>query len=155
MYYSGINFRTTVNNVFTSIVFLVCRLSEHFLFFFAQITVWFWIAKKYQRLCLLVRIDDKVLWVLKLNNVSLSLSDLGLILDHELRFKKNTKKLIRKAYASLEILFSSRHLLNTDLKKLLCDALVLLLRFNYCDTIYSIGLLQIDAQRIREFKALL
>lgn len=58
---------------------------------------------------------------LKLNYVSLKFSHtvngLGVLLDQELRFRENINKLIRKAYASFKILFSSIHLLNTNVMR--------------------------------------
>lgn len=75
--------------------------------------------------------------------------NLGILLDTNLRFREHVKKLIQKSYSSLKILYSSRHLLNTKLKIMLCESLVLS-QFNYCDFIYGSCIDSFDKNRIQK-----
>lgn len=74
------------------------------------------------------------------NNVKLpvvrSARNLGVFLDTDLRFREHIKRVIQKAYISLKILYSNRHVLNFKFRKLLCESLVLS-NFNYCDFVYG------------------
>jgi len=74
--------------------------------------------------------------------------NLGLYLDSDLRFKVHVTKCLQYAYSTLKLLFSHRHILNQELKKLLCDSLVLS-KLNYCDTVYNSCLDSIDIRRIQ------
>ena len=51
--------------------------------------------------------------------------NLGMIIDCDFRFREHVKKLMQKAYSSLKLLYSNRHFLNFNFKKMLCDSLVL------------------------------
>lgn len=78
-----------------------------------------------------------------------SCKSLGLIIDYKLRFKEHVTYMLRKAYTSLKLVYSQRHCLTKDIKKLLCDSLVLS-HFNYCDTVYGPCLDSMDAKRIQK-----
>jgi len=62
--------------------------------------------------------------------------NLGLYMDHELRFGDHVNKSLQKAYFHLKLLYQHRHILNRNLKILLCDSLVLS-HLNYCDVVYG------------------
>lgn len=74
---------------------------------------------------------------------------LGVTLDSNFRFKGHTKKLLQRAYSSLKLLYSNRHLLNCKLRIMLCDSLVLS-HFNYCDFIYGPCMDQLDKNRLQK-----
>lgn len=74
--------------------------------------------------------------------------NLGLLLDVNLRFTEHISNCIRKAFVNLKLVFNQRHLLSQDLKKMLCDSLVLS-QFTFCDTLYGPCLLERDARRIQ------
>lgn len=73
---------------------------------------------------------------------------LGIILDSELRFKLHVNYILKKAYSSLKALYPLRHFLDRDIKKLLCDSLVLS-HFNHCDNVYGPCLDAADVHRIQ------
>nr|CAH7730879.1 unnamed protein product [Callosobruchus chinensis] len=89
-----------------------------------------------------VRIHDKLLPVVE------SIKNLGVELDTSLRFSNHINKIINKAFGCLKLIYSYRKVLNEDLKKLLCDALVLS-QFNYCDVLYNSCLNNRDSSRIQ------
>lgn len=74
--------------------------------------------------------------------------NLGLLLDVDLRFSEHINSCVRKAFANLKLIFNQRHLLDVNLKKSLCDSLVLS-HFSFCDTLYGPCLLERDAGRIQ------
>ena len=76
---------------------------------------------------------------------------LGLILDTELRFKEHTSYILRKAYCALKAIYPHRHYLAGDVKKLLCDTLVLS-HFNHCDNVYGPCLDGVDMGRIQKMQ---
>lgn len=90
---------------------------------------------------------------IEINDLALEKRDqvknLGVMLDVNFRFKNHISNCVRKAYCKLKLLYSSRHLLNTKLKILLCDTLVLS-QFNYCDVLYGPCLDQVEKQRIQK-----
>lgn len=79
---------------------------------------------------------------------SISAKNLGLKLDVNLRFSEHVNGCIQRAFTNLKLIFNQRHLLSTNLKKLLCDSLVLS-QFTYCDVLYGSCLLAQDAKRIQ------
>lgn len=90
-------------------------------------------------------IDGSILPVVKEANC------LGLTLSSDFRFKANIKKLVQRAYSSLKLIYSNRHLLNHKLRIMLCDSLVLS-HFNYCDFIYGFCLDQFDKNRLQKIQ---
>lgn len=74
---------------------------------------------------------------------------LGLIIDHKLRFKQHITSKLRLAYAALKMIYSQRHFLSIDIKKMLCDSLVLS-HFNHCDTVYGPCIDSIEIRRIQK-----
>lgn len=65
-----------------------------------------------------------------------SARNLGVTFDSNLRFRDHVTRCSSKAYGNLKLLYSNRQVLNKNIKKLLCDSLVLSL-FNYCDALYG------------------
>lgn len=66
---------------------------------------------------------------IKISNTSLqfteSAKNLGLIFDEDLRFTSYIKELVKKAFGSLKLIYNNRFILNSKLKKMLCESLVL------------------------------
>lgn len=68
--------------------------------------------------------------------VVMSAKNLGVTIDSALTFDTHIKDLLKKSYFKLKLLYNNRHLFGTDIRKLLCDTLVLS-NFAYCCQIYS------------------
>ena len=81
--------------------------------------------------------------------ISECVRNLGLHMDQSLRFKTHVSKQIQKAFSTLRILYANREIFSEDLKKVLCESLVLS-NFNYCDTVYGPCLDTIDQNRIQK-----
>ena len=83
---------------------------------------------------------------IKIDNAILPIVDeakcLGIIFD--LTFAQ-VKKLIAKAYSSSKLIFSNRHILTFNLKRMFCESLVLS-HFHYCDFVFGFCL---DTKNIR------
>ena len=66
---------------------------------------------------------------LSINGTQLPLKDkakdLGLIIDTSLRFDKHISGCIKRAMTRLKILYNARHILNTEIRILLCDSFIL------------------------------
>jgi len=77
--------------------------------------------------------------------------NLGVWFDSDLRFKKHISSSLQKSYSALKMLYSNRHLLNTHLKKFLCDSLVLS-NLNYGDTLYHYCIDAADRSRIQRLQ---
>lgn len=90
-----------------------------------------------------ITIEDQTLPIVETHK------NLGLFLDDELRFKKHVSLLIKKAYNALRVLYVSRSLLSKNLKKKLCESLVLT-QLNYCDVVYMSCLDRITANRLQK-----
>lgn len=86
----------------------------------------------------------------KLENSS-SARNLGLVMDVNLRFTAHINNCIKKAFTNLKLIYNQRHLLNINLKKLLCESLVLT-HFTYCDVVYGPCLLEYDVKRIQRIQ---
>ncbi|KAF2905156.1 hypothetical protein ILUMI_01031 [Ignelater luminosus] len=56
----------------------------------------------------------------------------GLYLDNSLCFKAHVSKVIQKTYASLKMLYAYMSMLDTNLKIMLCNSMILS-QFNFCD----------------------
>ena len=82
-------------------------------------------------------------------NYTDSCKNLGLILDKDLRFKAHVASVLKKAYFSLKMIYAQRHYLSKDIKKNLCELLVLS-HFNFCDGIYGPCLDNLDKRRIQK-----
>lgn len=74
--------------------------------------------------------------------------NLGLYMDNKLRFNEHVTECVRKAYAKLKLLYHNRTALSHNLKKTLCNSLVLS-SFNHCDTVYGPCLTVSDSERIQ------
>lgn len=74
---------------------------------------------------------------------------LGLILDAQLRFKSHVNYMLRKAYITLKTIYPHRQYLDQNIKKELCDSLVLS-HFNHCDNVYGPCLDSQDTRRIQK-----
>lgn len=83
--------------------------------------------------------------VLKCTHVA---KNLGLFMDVRLRFTEHIDNCIKKAFINLKLIYRSKHLLNSNMKKMLCDSLVLS-HFTFCDVLYSSCLLSRDQKRIQ------
>lgn len=87
-----------------------------------------------------------------LNNDPLPLTkahkNLGIIVDDELNFKEHVKHLLKKSYNALRILFGNKHIFNFNLRKMLCESIVLSL-FNYGNFTYGPCLDAVTRQRIQ------
>ncbi|CAH0559663.1 unnamed protein product [Brassicogethes aeneus] len=77
--------------------------------------------------------------------------NLGVIFDSNLRFSEHVSNCVKKAFYNLKNIYSQRHLLNTNIKKLVCDSMVLS-HFNYCDALYGFCLTKIDERRIQRLQ---
>ena len=89
---------------------------------------------------------------LRLDGLPLSFVDatrnLGVIVDAELRFRDHVGALVRGAFGVLKMLYTNRAILNADLRRRLCDTLVLS-RFNFCDVLYGPFLDSVSRGRIQ------
>lgn len=74
--------------------------------------------------------------------------NLGLLMDSDLKFKSHITSCIRKAHCNLKLLYNNKDFLNTKLKSVLCNSLVLS-QFSYCDIIYGFCLDASDKRRIQ------
>uniref|UniRef100_A0A1Y1M732 Reverse transcriptase domain-containing protein n=1 Tax=Photinus pyralis TaxID=7054 RepID=A0A1Y1M732_PHOPY len=75
-------------------------------------------------------------------------NNLGLVVDSNLRFKNHISRCIQRGYASLKIIYRTRHLLTRMQKATLCNAMVLS-GLNYCDTVYGPFLDSADIRKIQ------
>lgn len=57
-------------------------------------------------------------------------------MDQNLRFQEHINACLQKAYLNLKLLFQHRHVLNRNIKTMLCEALVLS-HLNFCDVLYG------------------
>lgn len=77
---------------------------------------------------------------ININNDSLSpvesARNLGLIIDSNLNFDAHVKKLLQSSYFKLKLLYGNRHIFSPEIKKLLCNSLVLS-GLSYCYPVYG------------------
>jgi len=89
---------------------------------------------------------------ININNIKLPIVEktrnLGIIMDNSLRFDKHIGSLIQKAVITLKKLYAYKHLLNQQMRTMLCEALVLSI-FNFGDPVYNSCLTVTDATRIQ------
>lgn len=78
-----------------------------------------------------------------------STKNLGIIFDNHLKYTSHVNFMLSKAYCALKLLYASRHILGQNLKKTLCETLVLS-HFNYCDVVYGFCLDSTDKNRIQK-----
>ena len=62
--------------------------------------------------------------------------NLGVIVDENLTWESHINSIISKSYYKLRSLYKYKHFLSANIKKTLCDSLVLSY-FNYCDILFS------------------
>lgn len=74
--------------------------------------------------------------------------NLGLMIDSDLRFHQHIDKKIQSAFIALKKLYANKQILSPNIRKLLCDSLVLS-QFNYGDVIYGPCLTSVTVQRIQ------
>lgn len=60
---------------------------------------------------------------------------LGITLDSHLKFQSHVKTICQKTYCNIKLLYSNRRILNVNIRKQLCETLVLS-HINYCNFIY-------------------
>lgn len=77
--------------------------------------------------------------------------NLGLIMDQDLRFSSHISKCLQKAYLNLRFVYQNRMYFNRNIKKILCESLVLA-QLNYCDVVYGSCLNSIDKKRIQKLQ---
>lgn len=94
----------------------------------------------------------KANFIININNEPIEFvteaKNLGIIMDSELRFAVYVKKVLQKAFFSMKLLYSNRHILNFRLKKMLCESLVLS-NFNYGDFVWGPCLDAVSKNRIQ------
>jgi len=84
-------------------------------------------------------------------NFKNSAKNLGVLMDHKLRFKEHINSKLKIGYSALKMIYSHRHYLSQNTKKMLCEALVLS-PLNYCDSIYGPCLDALDSRRIQKLQ---
>lgn len=98
------------------------------------------------------RKQNENLLQISINNATLNTcptaKNLGLLMDTDLRFSGHINNCVKRAFANLKLIYNQRALLNENLRKMLCDSIVLS-HFNYCDVLYGPCLLGSDAKRIQ------
>nr|CAH7728998.1 unnamed protein product [Callosobruchus chinensis] len=62
--------------------------------------------------------------------------NLGLVVDQDLRFRAHISRKIQISYAALNLLYPHRKYLSVEIKKMLCDTLVLS-QFNFCSPVFA------------------
>lgn len=77
-----------------------------------------------------------------------SAKNLGVEMDSVLRFHEHINTKIKTAFFKLKLIYSQKSYLNSSLKRMLCDSLVLS-AFNYCDVLYNSCITKHDASRIQ------
>ena len=76
---------------------------------------------------------------------------LGLIVDSQLRFSDYVSYMLKKTYIAIKLLYPQRQYLDRNIKKELCDSLVLS-HFNHCDYVYGPCLSSHDLYRIQKIQ---
>lgn len=74
---------------------------------------------------------------------------LGLIIDSKMRFREHVTSKLRVAYCNLKMIYSHRTYLSQDIKKMLCDTLILS-HFNFCSSVFMPCLDGLDRYRIQK-----
>ena len=82
--------------------------------------------------------QDQIDIFLRGNRLSFSesVTSLGVVIDDQLNFERHVSRLCGRAFSSLRSLYVSRKVLSVEVKRLLCDSLVLS-HFNYCDVVFG------------------
>lgn len=80
-----------------------------------------------------------------------SAKNLGLFLDNKLKFSGHVTQKLRLAYSTLKSLYSHRHYLSQDTKRMLCDSLVLS-HLSFCDNVYGPFLDSYNSRRIQKLQ---
>lgn len=78
-----------------------------------------------------------------------SAKSLGVIYDSNLKFSLQVNKVVQKCYLNLKLLYSNRHILNFNVRKNLCQSLVLS-HINYCNFVYGPCLDTVDKNRLQK-----
>lgn len=77
-----------------------------------------------------------------------SVRDLGLHIDNSFRYRLQIKKYVGSAYASLRLLYPHRRYLSYEVKRNLCDSIVLS-NFSYCAEVYHPSIDTITSNKIQ------
>lgn len=77
--------------------------------------------------------------------------NLGLLMDSDLRFRNQVSKIVQRSYASLRNLYKSGDVLGMQLKKVLCETLVLSHSI-YCNFVYGPSLDMAAKQRLQRIQ---
>lgn len=78
-------------------------------------------------------------------------TNLGLIIDNNLKFTSNVNFMLQKVYLKIKLIYTQRHLLTKKIKILICHSLAHS-QFNHCDYIYGPCLTVRDVQRIQSMQ---
>lgn len=76
---------------------------------------------------------------------------LGLVIDSQLKFSSHISYVLKKSYCALKTIYPHRHYLDQNVKRELCDSLVLS-HFNHCDIVYGPCLDSRDSHRIQKMQ---
>lgn len=89
---------------------------------------------------------------IKVNNEIINKSDickiLGLYTDYKLRFDTHVNHIIKRSFSNLRLIYANREILNTKVKIILCEGLVLS-HLTYCDVVYGPCLTKLNCQRLQ------
>lgn len=92
---------------------------------------------------------------IKINNEPIPFShcvrNLGLYMDDALKFHDHVSHLSKACYPILRLLYASKHLLTFNMKKLLCESLILS-RISYCNVVYYPCLDKVSANRLQSIQ---
>lgn len=80
-----------------------------------------------------------------------SVRNLGLIMDHNLRFAGHVSRCLSRAYLNLRMIYQCRAYLNKYNRQLLCESLVLS-HMNFCDVVYGPCLTVFDVNRVQKLQ---
>lgn len=93
--------------------------------------------------------------LLKINDAFIPIvtqcKNLGLTVDSKLKFEQHITSKLKLSYASLKLIYAQRYFLSPDVKKMLCDSLVLS-NFNHCDIVYGPCLYIFESGRIKKLQ---
>lgn len=90
-----------------------------------------------------VKIDRSVLPIVD------TIKNLGITFDSDLKFTFHVNTLLKKSFCILKMIYSHRHCLNSSIRRILGESLVLSL-FNYGDVVYGNYLTKFEQHRIQK-----
>lgn len=90
-----------------------------------------------------IKIDDQMIPFVNKAKI------LGVVFDESLRFIDHTNDILKQCYVRLKLLYSSKHILNKENKKMLCESLILS-KIAYCNIMYYPCLDTITCNRLQK-----